>query len=66
MKKRTAFIGAILSLIPLGQPLLIKTSIALVTSKMVIFNSDWAIAESAEFYFKLGKCREIYFYTISL
>ena len=54
MKKRTAFIGAILSLIPLGQPLLIKTSIALVTSKIVIFNSNWAIAESEDFYFELG------------
>ena len=54
MKKRTAFIGAILSLIPLGQPLLIKTGIALITSKIVILNSDSAIAESAEIYFKLG------------
>ena len=33
MKKRTAFIGAILSLLPLGQPLLIKTAIPLVTLK---------------------------------
>ncbi len=54
MKKRTAFIGAILSLIPFGQPLLIKTGIALVTSKIVILNSDSAIAESAEFYNKRG------------
>ena len=54
MKKRTAFIGAILSLIPLGQPLLIKTGIALITSKIVILNSDSAIAESAEFYNKRG------------
>ena len=54
MKKRTAFIGAILSLMPLGQPLLIKTGIALVTSKIVILNSDSAIAESAEFYNKRG------------
>ena len=54
MKKRTAFIGAILSLIPFWQPLFIKTGIALVTSKIVIFNSDWAIAETAEFYFKRG------------
>ena len=52
MKKRTVFIGAILSLIPLGQPLLIKTGIALVTSKIIILNSDSAIAESAEFYNK--------------
>ena len=29
MKKRTAFIGAILSLIPLGQPLFIKTGVVL-------------------------------------
>ena len=54
MKKRTAFIGAILSLIPLGQPLLIKTAISLVTLKIVILHSDWAIAESAEFYYKSG------------
>ena len=54
MKKRSAFIGAILSLIPLGQPLIIKTGIALVTSKIVILNSDSAIAESAEFYNKRG------------
>ena len=54
MKKRTAFIGAILSLIPLGQPLLIKTGIALITSKIVILNSGSAIAESAEFYNKRG------------
>ena len=54
MKKRTAFIGAILSLMPLGQSLLIKTGIALVTSKIIILNSDSAIAESAEFYNKRG------------
>ncbi len=50
MKKRTAFIGAILSLIPFGQPLLFKTGVIVATAKIVIFNSDWAIAESAEFY----------------
>ena len=54
MKQRAVFIGAILSLMPLGQPLLIKTGIALVTSKIVILNSDSAIAESAEFYNKRG------------
>ena len=54
MKKRTIFIGAILSLMPLGQPLLIKTGIALVTSKIVILNADSAVAESAEFYNKRG------------
>ena len=54
MKKRTAFIGAILSLVPFGQPLLFKTGVIVATAKIVIFNSDWAIAESAEFYYKRG------------
>ena len=54
MKKRTAFIGAILSLIPFGQPLLLKTGVIVATANIVIFNSDWAIAESAEFYYKRG------------
>ena len=31
MKKRTAFIGALVSLIPLGQPLLIKTGVTFST-----------------------------------
>ena len=54
MKKRTAFIGAILSLISFGQPLLFKTGVIVATAKIVIFNSDWAIAESAEFYYERG------------
>ena len=54
MKKRAVFIGAILSLLPLGQPLLIKTAISLVTLKTVILHSDWAIADNAEFYYKSG------------
>ena len=36
MKKRTAFIGAILSLIPLGHPLLIKTGVVLSTTGMIL------------------------------
>ena len=36
MKKRTAFIGAILSLIPLGQPLLIKTGVVLSSSVVML------------------------------
>ena len=32
MKKRTAFIGGILSLIPFGQPLIIKTGVVLSTA----------------------------------
>ena len=46
MKKRTAFIGAILSLISLGQPLIIKTSIALSTSGFILTLSDKALANS--------------------
>ena len=37
MKKRTAFIGAILCLIPIGQPLLIKTGVVL-SGSAVIFS----------------------------
>ena len=54
MKKRTAFISAILSLIPLGQPLLIKTGIFLSTSGIIIFNSQKVNANNNNFYFKRG------------
>ena len=46
MKKRTVFIGAILSLIPLGKPLLIKTGIFLSTSGITIFNSQKVNAQT--------------------
>ena len=51
MKKRTAFIGAILSLIPLGQPLLIKTGVVLSSSAVMLSLPEKANAESADFYF---------------
>ena len=54
MKKRTAFIGSILSLIPLGQPLLIKTGIFLSTSGIIIFNSQKVNANNNNFYFNRG------------
>ena len=54
MKKRTAFIGAILSLIPLGQPSLIKSGFFLSTSTITFFNSSRVIAESSEFYNERG------------
>ena len=47
MKKRTAFIGAILSLIPLGQPLIIKTGAVLSTTGLMLFIPAKAQAESA-------------------
>ena len=52
MKKRTAFIGAILSLIPLGQPLLIKTSVLLSTVGLIISAPEKVFADSADFYLK--------------
>ena len=47
MKKRTAFIGAILSLIPLGQPLLFKTGVVFSTTGLMLFIPAKAQAESA-------------------
>ena len=54
MKKRTAFIGAILSLIPFGQPLIIKTGVVLSCSALVILMPEKVNAESANFYDKQG------------
>ena len=51
MKKRTAFIGAILSLIPLGQPLLIKTSVVLSTTGLVLSFPEKVSARNTEYYF---------------
>ena len=46
MKKRTAFFGFILSLIQLGQPLLIKNFIVSVSSVMIISYSKKILADS--------------------
>ena len=51
MKKRTAFIGAILSLIPLGQPLLIKTGVVLSSSAVIPSLSRRANAGDNSYYF---------------
>ena len=51
MKKRTAFIGAILSLIPLGQPLMIKTGVVLSGSALMLSLPEKVNAESVNFYF---------------
>ena len=50
MKKRTAFIGAILSLIPLGQPLLIKTGVVLSTTGLILSIPEKVFADSIDFY----------------
>ena len=61
MKKRTAFIGAILSLIPLGQPILIKTGVFISTTGLMLVipekvnaNSAVSYAISAKNFFDLG------------
>ena len=54
MKKRTAFIGAILSLIPIGQPLLIKTGFVLSSAGLVLSVPGKVNAESAAFYYNSG------------
>ena len=51
MKKRTAFIGAILSFITLGQPLVIKTVVVLSTTGLILSLPEKVNAESSKFYF---------------
>ena len=51
MKKRTAFIGAILSLIPLGQPLLIKTGVFLSTTGLILSVPVKVQAGDSSYYF---------------
>ena len=54
MNKRSAVIGAILSLIPLGQPLIIKTGFVLSSSAVILSFPAKANPESAHFYDKEG------------
>ena len=54
MKKRTAFICAILSLIPIGQPLFIKTGIFLSSSAVIFSFSKKVNAQTTNFYINRG------------
>ena len=54
MKKRTALIGAILSLISFGQPLFIKTGVVLSSTGLVLSVPEKVNAESFHFYLKRG------------
>ena len=54
MKKRTAFIGSILFLIQLAQPLIIKIGIVLSSTGLIISLHEKVNAESAEFYLNKG------------
>ena len=55
MKKRTAFVGAILSLIPLVQPILIKTGVVLSTTGVMFFHAEKSLANSFNVDFDNGK-----------
>ena len=52
MKKRTAFVGAILSLIPISQPLLFKTGVELFSSTVILSLTGRANAGDNSYYFK--------------
>ena len=54
MKKRTAFIGTILSLIPFGQHLIIKSGLVSSTTGLIFSWPEKVNGESSEFYFKLA------------
>ena len=51
MKKRTAFIGAILSLFPFGEPLLIKTGVVLSTTVLITSLPEKVQARNNSYYF---------------
>ena len=55
MRKRSAFIGAILSLISLGQPLLMKTGVVLSTTGVIFFHAEKSLANSFNVDFDNGK-----------
>ena len=55
MKKRTAFISAILSLIPFGQPLLIKTGVILSSAAVMLSLPEIVNANDADYYFDLAR-----------
>ena len=54
MKKRIAVIGAALSLMPLGQPLVIGTGAALTTAAVMLSVPEKAQAESPALYYNRG------------
>ena len=54
MKKRTALIAALVSLMPLGQPLVIGTSAALTSAVVILSVPEKTQAESAVFYYNRG------------
>ena len=55
MKKRTALIGAILSLFPLGQSLVIKTSVFLSSAAAILSLPEKVNANDADYYYDLAR-----------
>ena len=60
MKKRIAFLGAILSLMPITQSLIIKKSVVLSTSGLILSIQKNVKAESGDFYFERGIAKHDY------
>ena len=54
MKKRTAIIGALVSLLPMGQPLVIGGGVALTSAAAMLALPEQAMAESFRFYIDRG------------
>ncbi len=54
MKKRTAIIGALVSLMPLGQPLVIVTGAVLTSAGVILSVPEKVNAESSVFYYNRG------------
>ena len=54
MKKRSAFLAAILSLIPFGSPLFIKTGAVFSTAGIILSVTDKAQADAGTFYYNQG------------
>ena len=54
MKKHTAIFGAMVSLMPMGQPLMIGTGTVLTSAAVMLSVPEKAQAESAAFYYNRG------------
>ena len=54
MKKRTGVIGVLLSLLPIGQPLVIGTGTALTSTVVMFAAHEKAQAESSSYYYNRG------------
>ena len=54
MKKRTTIIGALVSLLPLGQPMVVGIGAVLTSSAVMLVTPEKPQAESYDFYVNLG------------